>query len=65
MAKKIFYSFLAVFLFVNTAMAQVLTVSGKVTDENGIPVSSVTVMEKGKASSGVTTNEKGEFSISV
>jgi TonB-linked SusC/RagA family outer membrane protein len=65
MAKNIFYSFLAVFLFVNTAMAQVLTVSGKVTDENGIPVSSVTVIEKGKASSGVTTNEKGEFSISV
>jgi TonB-linked SusC/RagA family outer membrane protein len=65
MAKKIIYSFLAAFLFMNAAMAQVLTVAGKVTDENGIPVSSVTVIEKGKASSGVTTNERGEFSISV
>lgn len=65
MAKKIIYSFLAAFLFMNAAMAQVLTVTGKVTDENGIPVSSVSIIEKGKASSGVTTNENGAFTISV
>lgn len=66
MAKKIIYSFLAaLFLLVNVAAAQVLTVTGKVVDENGSPVTSATVIEKGKAASGVTTNERGEFTISV
>lgn len=66
MAKKIIYSFLAaLFLLINVAAAQVLTVTGKVVDENGSPVTSATVIEKGKAASGVTTNERGEFTISV
>lgn len=40
------------------------TVKGKVTDENGIPLSGVTVMEKG-TKNGSQTNENGEFEISV
>jgi TonB-linked SusC/RagA family outer membrane protein len=65
MRKKIVYSLLAVFLFVNAAIGQVLTVTGKVTDENGAPVSGVSVIEKGKAASGVSTDERGVFKISA
>ena len=41
-----------------------ITVSGKVTDEKGNPLSGVSVLEKG-TSNGVTTLEDGTFSITV
>ena len=40
------------------------TVSGRITDENGVPLAGVSVNVKG-TSRGTTTNEKGQFSIEV
>lgn len=45
--------------------AQQITVTGKVTDNNGGPLPGVTVMLKGIATSAVATNESGAFSITI
>lgn len=47
-----------------TAMAQVRTITGKVTDSTGIPLPSVSVLEKGTAN-GTSTNANGDYIISV
>lgn len=44
--------------------AQAREISGTVTDENGAPLSSVSVIQKG-TTNGVTTNERGMFTITV
>ena len=50
-----------VFLFLNTvAQAQEITVSGMVSDSNGLPLPGVTVIEKG-VNNGVQTDFDGIF----
>ncbi|MBD0375361.1 MAG: SusC/RagA family TonB-linked outer membrane protein, partial [Flavisolibacter sp.] len=51
-------------LVANTLLAQSRTITGKVTDENGIPIpnASITIKETG---TGVTTDDKGNFSITA
>ena len=44
--------------------AQAREISGTVTDENGAPLASVSVIQKG-TTNGVTTNERGMFTITV
>lgn len=61
---KIAHCLAVAFLMMNAAFSQTLLVNGKVTDESGIPVPSVTVMERGKTS-GTTTDERGLFTIST
>src|SRR5436190_12012126 len=46
------------------AFSQSRQITGIVSDESGIPLSFVSVLQKG-TSSGTTTNEKGEFTITV
>jgi TonB-linked SusC/RagA family outer membrane protein len=56
---------LSLLLLLSTALwAQTKTVSGKVVDENGAPLSSASVTVK-NSKTGTITNEKGEFSFSV
>ncbi|MFN5760895.1 MAG: carboxypeptidase-like regulatory domain-containing protein, partial [Sphingobacteriales bacterium] len=64
MRKKFMFSVMALILCLNLAIAQTFQVSGKVTDENGSPLGSVSITEKGKKS-GTTTDESGNFKISV
>ena len=52
------------FLLANTALAQTVEVSGKVTDDKGAPISGVSVSEK-NTRNGTSTNAAGEFKISV
>jgi len=54
-----------VFLFLNTvAQAQEITVSGMVSDSNGLPLPGVTVIEKG-VNNGVQTDFDGNYSLTV
>ena len=54
--------FLALFSLVLFATAQERKISGRVTDENGNPLASVSVSVKNGVKGG-TTNEKGEYSM--
>jgi TonB-linked SusC/RagA family outer membrane protein len=56
--------FLALFSLVLFATAQERKISGRVTDENGNPLASVSVSVKNGVKGG-TTNEKGEYSIQI
>lgn len=47
-----------------SSWSQVKTITGKVTDPNGIPVSKATVLVKG-SSTGTSTNETGTFSLTA
>jgi TonB-linked SusC/RagA family outer membrane protein len=51
-------------LFTQTSFAQTKTITGKVTDANGIPISGATVAVKG-SKSGTSTDALGNFHISV
>jgi TonB-dependent starch-binding outer membrane protein SusC len=62
--KRIFAFFLLIFCSAFQTIAIAQTRQGKVTDENGKPVPSVSVTIKG-TSTGTTTNENGGFTISV
>lgn len=62
--KKVLFGLIAVFAFCGTVMAQSIVVTGKVTDENGQPVASASVTEKGK-NTGVSSDDRGNFSITV
>lgn len=62
--KMITSIFLALFSLVLSATAQERKISGRVTDENGTPLASVSVSVKNGVKGG-TTNEKGEYSIQV
>ncbi|MGV3640628.1 MAG: SusC/RagA family TonB-linked outer membrane protein [Adhaeribacter sp.] len=46
------------------ALAQGLSVKGKITDENGQPLPGVTILLKG-TSNGVTTNTEGDYSLNL
>jgi Outer membrane cobalamin receptor protein len=54
---------LAMLCFVIAGKAQTLTISGRVTDEQGAPIPFVSVLVKGK--SGTTTDVEGRFSITA
>ncbi|MCJ8167022.1 TonB-dependent receptor [Pontibacter sp. E15-1] len=47
------------------ALAQSISVTGKVTDENGQALPGVTVLEKGSAANGTATDTEGVFRLSV
>lgn len=62
MRKKILWSLLASCLFIGTALAQNLTINGKVTDEKGDPISGASVQVKGTRV-GATVNPDGSFTV--
>lgn len=64
MGKKILFGWIAAFFCMNVAVGQTLPVAGKVTDETGAPLGSVSILEKGKKT-GTTSDEAGAYSISV
>ena len=57
-------SFVFLFVFSATIASAQSTVSGKVTDENGIPISGATVIVDG-TSKGTVTDIDGAYSISI
>jgi len=59
-----FLTLLVMVAFTSLAMAQNKTVTGKVTDEKGVPVANASVVVKG-TTKGVSTGTDGSFSISV
>ena len=63
MIRKSILSVLFLCVSIFSALAQVKSVTGKVTDENGAPLTSVTVLIKGEKS-GVNTDATGSFVIS-
>ena len=62
MRKKLLWSLLASCLFFGTAMAQNLTVNGRVTDEKGDPIAGASVQVKGTRT-GTTANTDGTFTL--
>ena len=62
--RKIILNLLVLLGFVLSASAQTRTVTGKVTDANGSPISNVSVIIKG-TKVGTTTDAEGNYSISV
>lgn len=58
--------FLATLLFLlpHICFSQTRQITGTVTDENGIPLPSVSVVARG-TNSGTTTNETGSFTLTV
>jgi hypothetical protein len=63
MRKLVSLFILLVFCFVQT-WAQDRTITGKVTDENGAPISGASVLVKG-SKTGTTTKGDGTFSLNV
>lgn len=49
--------------FVQNAVQKSVSVSGSIVDEDGNPISGVTVVEKSNPANGVVSNSNGEFSI--
>jgi len=62
MRKKLLWSLLASCLFFGTAMAQNLTVNGRVTDEKGDAIAGASVQVKGTRT-GTTANTDGTFTL--
>lgn len=62
--RYIFTAVILVTAIIITAFYEPLTVTGKVTDENGSPLAGVSVFEKGKKS-GTATDVSGTFTINV
>ena len=62
MRKKILWSLLASCLFIGTSLAQNLTITGKVIDEKGDPISGASVQVKGTRV-GATVNPDGSFTV--
>ena len=64
MRKKFLWSLLASCLLIGTAVAQNVTVNGKVLDEKGEPISGASVLVKG-TQNGTTANALGAFTLSA
>ncbi|GEO12120.1 SusC/RagA family TonB-linked outer membrane protein [Segetibacter aerophilus] len=65
MRKRKLKGFLLLFIFLPSLIfAQTRQITGVITNQNGEPVSSATVLQKG-TQNGVSANEQGAFSISV
>jgi len=62
MRKKLLWSFLASCLFIGTAIAQNVTINGKVIDEKGDPIAGASVQVKGTRT-GANTDANGTFSV--
>ena len=62
MRKKLLWSFLASCLFIGTAIAQNVTINGKVIDEKGDPIAGASVQVKGTRT-GVNSDANGAFSV--
>jgi TonB-linked SusC/RagA family outer membrane protein len=59
------FSFLSLFLLLSlSSLGQMKTITGTVTDENGVPLSNISVTLKG-GTAGTTTDEKGHYSINA
>jgi len=65
MRKIVSILLLAMLCFANAGSAQVPTVSGRVTDEKGVPIPSASVVIKGKRTTGTTTDAQGNYKISA
>ncbi|MEI8075351.1 MAG: SusC/RagA family TonB-linked outer membrane protein [Bacteroidota bacterium] len=64
--RKILSSLLVAMLcFAIAGQAQTLTISGRVTDEKGIPIPSASVVIKSKRTKGIAADEQGNFKISA
>jgi TonB-linked SusC/RagA family outer membrane protein len=64
--RKRLTSFLLVMLcFAITSWSQVLSISGRITDETGSPIPFVSVVLKGKTAAGTTSDAQGNFKISA
>ncbi len=62
--RKLFLLLAGILLFTGQLLAQNRTLTGKVTDANGLPVPNASVLVKG-TSVGTTTKDDGSFSLSV
>jgi TonB-linked SusC/RagA family outer membrane protein len=65
--KSLLFAFPFLFLFLLLSLcslAQMKTITGTVTDENGVPLSNISVTLKG-GTAGTTTDEKGHYSINA
>ncbi len=65
MRKKLTSFLLAMLCFALAGKAQVLTISGRITDEQGSPIPFVSIVLKGKNASGTTSDHQGNFKISA
>ncbi len=64
--RKILSSLLVAMLcFAIAGQAQTLTISGRVTDEKGVPIPSASVVIKSKRTKGIAADEQGNFKISA
>lgn len=63
--RKIVTSLVLAMCFAIVANAQVLTISGRVTDEKGSPIPSASVTIKGKPNTGIAADVQGNFKISA
>ncbi|MHA4845220.1 SusC/RagA family TonB-linked outer membrane protein [Flavitalea antarctica] len=63
MRKKLPSLLLAMLCFVVAGMSQVLTISGRITDDKGVPIPFVSVVIKGKSTTGTTTDAQGNFKL--
>ena len=57
--------FVAMLYFAIAGQAQVLSVSGRITDQKGAPVPSASIVIKGKSANGVAADEQGRFKINA
>ena len=64
MRKKLYLGFCALVFLTLSSLAQTVTVTGKITDDKGLPVEGASVLEKG-AKTGTTSKADGTFSIKV
>lgn len=62
--RKLLVSLVALLLFTGALLAQ-RTISGKVVDEKGNPISNASVIIKGKSGRGTVTNSEGSYTITV
>ncbi len=65
MRKKLTSFLLAMLCFVIAGESQVLTISGRISDEKGTPVPFASVVIKGKSNTGTTSDAQGNFKISA
>jgi TonB-linked SusC/RagA family outer membrane protein len=64
--RKILSSLLVAMLcFAIAGQAQTLTITGRVTDEKGVPIPSASVVLKSKKAKGIAADEQGNFKISA
>ncbi|WP_436419082.1 SusC/RagA family TonB-linked outer membrane protein [Petrimonas sp.] len=50
-------------IFINSAYAQTVTVTGRVTESTGNPLPGVSIIIKGTSSTGTTTGEEGQYTL--